>query len=135
MSAQPCTFIIEDDDAVRDSLGMIIETVGYAQQSFDNIEHFFTAYDPGTPGCLILDANESGITNLELRTELNHRNISLPIIFLTRYGDLPMDLTAANYGRSAVLTKPVQIDVLIKTIQTLLQPEANTTSQGGIDVP
>ena len=132
MNPQPCVFIIEEDDAVRDGLEMIIEDAGYAQQSFYNIEDFFKDYDPGTTGCLILDANESGMSNLDLRDELNHRNILLPIIFLTRYGDLPEELTAANSGRSAVLTKPVQIDVLIETIQALLQPETNTTGQDGI---
>ena len=132
MNPQPYVFIIEEDDAVRDGLEMIIEDAGYAQQSFYNIEDFFKDYDPGTTGCLILDANESGMSNLDLRDELNHRNILLPIIFLTRYGDLPEELTAANSGRSAVLTKPVQIDVLIETIQALLQPETNTTGQDGI---
>jgi FixJ family two-component response regulator len=133
MRDQPVIFIIEDDDAVRESLGMIIETAGYTQQSFDSIEHFLKACDPGMPGCLILDANESGLTNLELRDEFNLRNILVPILFLTRYGDLPMDLTVANYGRAAVLTKPVQIEVLFKTIQKLLQPEPKATSQDGID--
>jgi len=132
MNPQPYVFIIEEDDAVRDGLEMIIEDAGYAQQSFYNIEDFFKDYDPGTTGCLILDANESGMSNLELRDELNHRNILLPIIFLTRYGDLPEELTAANSGRSAVLTKPVQIDVLIETIQALLQPETNMTGQDRI---
>jgi len=132
MNPQPYVFIIEEDDAVRDGLEMIIEDAGYAQQSFYNIEHFFKDYDPGTTGCLILDANESGMSNLDLRDELNHRNILLPIIFLTRYGDLPEELTAANSGRSAVLTKPVQIDVLIETIQALLQPETNMTGQDRI---
>ena len=132
MNPQPCVFIIEEDDAVRDGLEMIIEDAGYAQQSFYNIEDFFKDYDPGTTGCLILDANESGMSNLDLRDELNHRNILLPIIFLTRYGDLPEELTAANSGRSAVLTKPVQIDVLIETIQALLQPETNMTGQDRI---
>jgi FixJ family two-component response regulator len=135
MSAQPCIFIIEDDDAVRDSLGMIIETAGYAHQSFDNIESFFKAYCHGTPGCLILDANGSGMSNLELRDNLNLRNIYLPIIFLTRYGDFPKDLTATNSGKSVVLTKPIQIEVLIKTIQALLRNSTNITGQNEIEYP
>ncbi len=53
MNTQQCVFIIEDDDAVRDGLRMIIENAGYMQQSFDNIERFFKAYNPGTLGCLI----------------------------------------------------------------------------------
>lgn len=135
MSAQPCVFIIEDDDAVRDGLGMILETAGYLQQPFDNIEHFFESYDPGTPGCLMLDANAEAMANLKLLAELNHRNIRLPIIFLTRYGDLPMDLQTANAGRFAVLTKPIQIGMLIDTIRTLLQPEIDITGQNRIGDP
>jgi FixJ family two-component response regulator len=135
MNAQPYVFIIEEDDAVRDGLEMIVENAGYTQQSFDNIEHFFKAYEPGTPGCLILDANESGMTNLELQDELRHRHVRVPIIFLKRYGESHKELSATNFGRSAVLTKPVQIEVLLKTIQALLRPETNITGQDGIDVP
>jgi two-component system, LuxR family, response regulator FixJ len=135
MNAKPYVFIIESDDAVRDGLEMVIEHAGYTQQSFDNIEHFFKAYDSGTLGCLILDANESGMTNLELRDELDLRNIRVPIIFLIRYGDLAKDLTSAITRRSAALTKPVQIEVLIKTIQALLRPETNIIGQDDIDVP
>ena len=129
MYAQPYVYIIEEDDAVRDSLGMLIESAGYAQKSFHGIEHFFTAYDPGTPGCLILDANESGLTNLVFRDELKLRHIRLSIIFLKRYGESHKELLAANFGRFAVLTKPVQIEVLIKTIQALLQPSCIAKSE------
>ncbi len=135
MNVQPCVYIIEDDDAVRDSLGMLIESAGFAQKSFHSVEHFFTAHDLGTPGCLILDANDSGLTNLEFRDELKQRHIRVPIIFLKSYSAPHKELSAANFGRFAVLNKPVQIEELIKTIQALLQPETNLTGQDGIAAP
>lgn len=135
MNAQPCVYIVEDDDAVRDSLGMLIESAGFSQKSFHGMEYFFTAYDPGRPSCLILDANESGLANLEFWDELEHRHIRVPIIFLKSYAMSHKELSAANFGRFVVLKKPVQIEVLIKTIQALLRPETHTTGHDGIAAP
>jgi FixJ family two-component response regulator len=129
MSAQPCVFIVDDDDAVRDGLAMVIETVGLACQTFDNAECFLETYTPGTPGCLVLDINMPGLRGDELQAELNRRNIRLPIIFLTSYGDIPTSVRTIKAGAVDFLTKPVKIDELIERIQAELQNDIQTHEQ------
>lgn len=129
MKSQPCVFIVDDDDAVRDGLAMVIESVGLSCQAFENAEHFLETYAPGTPGCLVLDINMPGIRGDELQAELNRRHIRLPIIFLTSYGDIPTSVRTIKAGAVDFLTKPVKISELIDRIQTELQNEIQKNEQ------
>ncbi|MDO9106897.1 MAG: response regulator [Methylovulum sp.] len=121
MSIQPCVFIVDDDYAVRDALGLVIETAGLACRTFESAEHFLESFSPGTPGCLLLDINMPGMSGHELQTELMRRNEHLPIIFLTAYGDIPMTVRAIKAGAVDFLTKPVPSNVLLERIQAVLQ--------------
>jgi FixJ family two-component response regulator len=129
MNNQPCVFIVDDDDAVRDGLALVIETVGLNCQTFSNAEHFLNVYVPGTPGCLVLDINMPGMKGDDLQTELNRRRIHLPIIFLTAYGDIPMSVRTIKAGAVDFMTKPVKINLLIERIQAELQLEAEKQEQ------
>lgn len=68
MNSQPCIFIVDDDYAVRDSLGQVMETAGLAYQTFESAEHFLQAYS-GKPGCLLLDLNMPAMTGDELQAD------------------------------------------------------------------
>lgn len=129
MSTQPCVFIVDDDYAVRDSLGLVFKTAGLNYLTFENAEHFLETYSGGTPGCLLLDMNMPGLNGDELQTELIRRNIHLPIIFLTAHGDIPMSVRAMKAGAVDFLTKPVPSKLLIERVQTVLQREALTQEQ------
>lgn len=129
MSAQPCIFIVDDDHAVRDALGLVMETAGLAYQTFESAEHFLENYCPGAPGCLLLDVNLPGLNGDELQTELIRRNIHLPIIFLTAYGDIPTTVRAIKAGAADFLTKPVRSMLLIERIQEVLQNEIQMHEQ------
>jgi two-component system response regulator FixJ len=129
MSTQPCVFIVEDEYPVRHSLGLIMETAGYAYQIFESAEDFLQNYRPGQPGCLLLDVNLPGLNGDELQAELIRRKIHLPIIFLTAYGDIPMTVRAIKAGAVDFLTKPVPRDLLIERIQAALEPEAQVNEQ------
>jgi FixJ family two-component response regulator len=122
VNTKPCVFIVDDDDAIRDGLSMVFETVGLAYHAFENAEHFFESYIPGTPGCLILDINMKGMNGDELQKELNRRNIQLPIIFLSSYGDNHLRERVINAGTVDFMAKPVQINLLIERIQLIFQP-------------
>jgi len=124
MNNPPCVFIVDDDIAVRDVLGLVIETAGIAFQAFGSAEHFLDAYRPGTRGCLLLDVNLPGLNGLELQTEMAQHQINLPIIFLTGNGNIPMTVRAMKAGAADFLTKPVPSKVLIERIQAVLQEEA-----------
>src|SRR5512137_2074688 len=123
MSDKPCVFIVDDDYAVRDSLKLIMETASLEYQTFESAEHFLQTYSPGKPGCLLLDVNMPGMNGHELQTELIRRNIHLPIIFLTAYGDIPMTVRTIKAGAVDFLTKPVRRKVLIELIQAVLHDE------------
>jgi len=129
MSTQPCVFIVDDDYAVRDSLGLVFKTAGLNYLTFENAEHFLETYSSGTPGCLLLDMNMPGLNGDELQAELIRRDIHLPIIFLTAYGDIPMTVRAMKAGAVDFLTKPVPSKLLIERVQTVLQHEALTQEQ------
>ena len=120
MNTQPCVFIVDDDFAVRDSLQLIMETAGLDYQAFDSAEHFLQSYCPDKPGCLLLDVNMPGMNGDELQAELIRRNIHLPIIFLTAYGDIPMTVRTIKAGAVDFLTKPVPRKLLLERIQDAL---------------
>jgi FixJ family two-component response regulator len=124
MNNQPCIFLVDDDYAVRDSLGLVLEAAGFSYQTFESAEQFLEIYSPETPGCLLLDMNMPGLNGDELQAELTRRNIHLPIIFLTAHGDIAMSVRAIKAGADDFLTKPVSNKLLIERIQAALQHEA-----------
>ncbi|MCC7092518.1 MAG: response regulator, partial [Nitrosomonas sp.] len=83
-------FIIDDDDAIRDSLRLMLETLDIDCQLFSSAEEFLESYDMSLSGCIVLDLNLPGMNGIELQAELDRRNIRLPIIFLTSYGTVPI---------------------------------------------
>jgi FixJ family two-component response regulator len=120
MNTNSCVFIVDDDYAVRDGLGMVIGTTGLNYQTFESAERFLLAYSPDTPGCLLLDVNMPGLTGLELQAELNSRGIHIPIIFITAHSDAIMKANAMKAGAAYFLTKPVPSKLLIERIQSVL---------------
>jgi FixJ family two-component response regulator len=129
MNTQPCVFIVDDDFAVRDSLQLIMETAGLDYQAFDSAEHFLQSYCPDKLGCLLLDVNMAGMNGDELQAELIRRNIHLPIIFLTAYGDIPMTVRTIKAGAVDFLTKPVPRKLLLERIQDALQHASRIQEQ------
>lgn len=121
MNIEPCVYIVDDDDAVRDGLGLVLEMAGFVYHAFESAEQFLAAYCPRQPGCLLLDINMPGLNGLELQEELNRRGIQLPITFLTAYGDIPTTVRAMKGGAVDFLTKPVPSKQLIEHIQSMLQ--------------
>jgi FixJ family two-component response regulator len=120
-------FIVENDDAVRDSLGMVLQIADIPYQAFDSLEHFLKAYDRVTAGCFVLDINLPKTNDYNLEASLIQQ-IQLPIILLVNFGDMPMSIRESNLEIFAVLTKPVRVDLLIDTIQALLQQKLKTRS-------
>ncbi|MGZ8918722.1 MAG: response regulator transcription factor [Methylobacter sp.] len=129
MSNKLCVFIVDDDYAVRDSLGMLLEAAGLAYQTFESAEQFLQDYCPDKPGCLLLDVNMPGMNGDELQEELIRRAIHLPIIFLTGHGDIPMTVRTIKAGAVDFLTKPVSSKLLLERLQAVLQQEAQVHEQ------
>lgn len=110
-------FLVDDDAAVRDSVGILLETAGLVAESYDSAESFLAAVGPDRTGCIVLDMQMAGMGGLDLQTELARRGIRLPIIFLTAHGDIPATVRAMKAGAVDFLTKPVDGALLLDRVQ------------------
>ncbi len=99
-------FIVDDDEAVRDSLRWLLEANGYAVRSFASAEEFLATYDPEQVGVLIADIRMPGMSGLELQETLIARKAPLPIVFITGHGDVPMAVSTMKKGAVDFLEKP-----------------------------
>lgn len=87
---EPTIFIVDDDDAVRDSISMLLETMGHAHRTFANAQEFLDALSPDDTGVVVLDVRMPCMSGLELQEHLAAHDRHLPIIFITGHGDVPM---------------------------------------------
>ena len=99
-------FVVDDDPAIRDALTSLLRSVGLAVETFGSAQEFLTRPPPDGPGCLVLDVRLPGASGLDLQRVLATAQMTLPIIFLTGYGDIPMSVRAMKAGAVEFLTKP-----------------------------
>ena len=122
-------YIVEDDDAVRESLQLVLESVGYQTRAYANANAFLDAYDNDMAGCLVLDIRMPGMNGMELQRKLNERNSILPIIFVTGHGDVPMAVEAMQQGALDFVQKPYREQELLEKIERAFQiDQANRES-------
>jgi FixJ family two-component response regulator len=112
----PTVFVIDDDASVRDAVSNLLESVGLKVQVFKSTEEFRQALRPDVPSCLVLDVRLPGKNGLELQETLAKAGISIPIIFITAHGDVPMASRALKAGAIEFLLKPFQKDDLLAAI-------------------
>jgi FixJ family two-component response regulator len=117
---RPVVHIIDDDEAVRDSISMLFETEHIEHTAYASAIEFLNAYNDTMCGCLVLDIRMPGMTGLELQETLNQRNTSLPIIFITGHGDIPMAVEAMRRGALDFLRKPFGEDDLLQRVKEAL---------------
>jgi two-component system, LuxR family, response regulator FixJ len=119
----PVVFVVDDDDAVRGSLRLLLKSVGLAAQPFGSAQDFLEHYSPDQPGCLVLDVRMPGMSGLELQQQLNVRGVVIPVIFITGHGDVPMAVEAMQHGAFDFLQKPFRDQDLIDRIQRALEKD------------
>ena len=130
MNQRPATvFIVDDDDAVRSSLRLLLKSVGLQATAFPSARDYLAAWDPDQPGCLILDVRMPGMSGLELQEELNRRGAIVPVIFITGHGDIPMAVEAMQHGAFDFLQKPFRDQDLIDRIQKATERDAANRAQ------
>jgi len=110
-------FVIDDDASVRDSLKNLLESVGLHVELFDSAQDFMNYHPADVPSCLILDVRLPGLTGLEFQNELLKLGVSLPIIFITGHGDIPMSVRAMKLGAVEFLTKPFRDQDLLEAVR------------------
>ena len=113
-------FVVDDDDAVRESLAVLLETAGYKVALFESGNAFLNALEPAVNGCLILDVRMPGLSGLEVQQKLAERNANLPVIIMTGHGDLPMAVKAMKAGATDFIEKPFDAGVLVESVRIAL---------------
>lgn len=127
-------FIVDDDEAVRDSLKWLLEANSYRVQSYDSAERYLETFDAGKTGVLILDVRMPGMSGLELQERLNELGngtaFSLPIIFITGHGDVPMAVSTMKRGAVDFIEKPFNEAELRATVERMLQRSQEAAVEG-----
>jgi two-component system, LuxR family, response regulator FixJ len=116
--------VIDDDEAVRDSISMLLDTVGLTHALYPSAKAFLEALRPDLSGCLVVDIRMPGMSGLELQEELNARGVGLPIIFITGHGDVPMAVEAMRRGALDFIRKPFREQDLLDRMNEALDAEA-----------
>ncbi|MFT4190597.1 MAG: response regulator transcription factor [Comamonas sp.] len=123
MSAIPkkgTIYVVDDDEAVRDSLQWLLEGKDYRVRCFDSAESFLSRYDPREVACLLVDIRMDGMSGLELQDKLIERKSPLPIVFITGHGDVPMAVDTMKKGALDFIQKPFKEDELAALVERML---------------
>lgn len=129
MKKDKLIYIVDDDDSVRSSLKMLMDSYDYSTISFSSADEFLN-HDLTTKKatCLVLDVKMPGLSGMDLQKELNKRNIHIPIIFISGHGDIPMSVEAMKRGAATFLTKPFDDDLLLQAIGESLDKDLERKS-------
>ena len=120
-ASAPIVFIIDDDEAVRDSLKFLLDSVGQKNKTFDHPHRFLDAYHESDSGCIVLDIRMPSMSGIELQNKLNSMHCILPIIFITGHGDVPMAVKAIKEGAMDFVQKPFRDQKLLDLINDAIK--------------
>ena len=126
---EPTVFIVDDDDAVRESLAFLMKSIGQKAESFPNAQAFLDTWNTNRAGCLVLDIRMPGMSGLELQDKLKDMGSILPIIFITGHGDVPMAVKAIKAGAADFVQKPFRDQELIDRIREVLDEDAQARAE------
>ena len=129
VSSQSTVFIVDDDDAVRESLEWLITSENMNVQSYSSAQEFLSAYDPGQSGCLVLDVRMPGMSGLELQERLKKNELKIPIIIMTAYGDVPSAVRAMRDGAVDYVEKPFNGQYLVERIRIALDQDVKNRAK------
>lgn len=119
----PTVFVVDDDDAVRTSLRLLLKSVGLPVEPFASAQEFLDGAEGDRSGCLVLDIRMPGMSGLELQQRLNETHSIIPIVFITGHGDVPMAVEAMQHGAVDFIQKPFRDQDLIDRINQALEKD------------
>ena len=114
-------FVVDDDEAVRDSLQWLLEGKDYRVRCYDSAENFLARYDAREVACLVVDIRMSGMSGLELQDRLIELHSPLPIVFITGHGDVPMAVNSMKKGALDFIQKPFDEAALVALVDRMLE--------------
>jgi two-component system response regulator DctR len=122
---QATVHVVDDDGAIRDALAWLLGSRGLPARTWPSAEAFLAGHDPGQPGCLVLDIRMEGMSGIELFDQLRAAGSTLPVIFLTGHGDVPLAVAALKKGAFDFVEKPSNDNQLVDlVIEALRRDEA-----------
>ncbi|MEI9931375.1 MAG: response regulator FixJ [Rhizomicrobium sp.] len=130
MSTDPAVFVVDDDDAVRESLEFSLKLAGHHVESFSSAATFLASGASSRPGCLITDIRMPEMDGIELQEELKKRGSVLPVIVITGHGDVPLAVRAMKAGAGDFLEKPFARDALLAAVERALEKHMRTIDAG-----
>ena len=125
-SAAPTIFLVDDDPGVLKALSRVLREDGWSVETFESAEAFLARPDQKADGCLVLDVTMPGLDGLELQRRLAGAGESLPIVFISGHGDIPMSVRAIKAGATDFLTKPVEAEALVAAVRAAIEQHAAT---------
>ena len=129
MNRNASVFIVDDDDAVRSSLRLLLKSVGLPAIAYASASEFLSAWQAEQPGCVVLDVRMPGMSGIELQHELNRRGAIMPVIFISGHADIPMAVEAIQHGAFDFLQKPFRDQDLIDRVQRALATDAQNRGE------
>ncbi len=124
MSSEPTVFVVDDDSEVRDTLKWLVESVGLNIETFASAQDFLNAYDPNRPGCLVTDVRMPGMSGIELQEKLMAEEVTLPIIVVSGYADVPTAVRSMKGGAIDFVEKPFNEQMMLERIQLSILEDA-----------
>jgi FixJ family two-component response regulator len=121
MQPEPIVFVVDDDPSMREALASLLGSVALRVKCFPSAQEFLRFRRPDAPACLVLDVRMTGLSGLDLQRELAAHGESIPVIFITAYGDIPMAVTAMKAGAVEFLPKPFRDHDLLEAVRRALE--------------
>ncbi|WP_421932868.1 response regulator FixJ [Phenylobacterium sp.] len=119
-----CVHIIDDDEAIRDSLSFLLESAGFDTRTYDSAEQFLESAAGLSGGCIVSDVRMPGMNGLEMTRQLKAMQVNLPIVMITGHGDVPLAVEAMKAGVTDFLEKPFNDEALLNAIKVALSETA-----------
>lgn len=121
MTTKGMIYVIDDDEAMRDSLNFLLDSSGYSVTLFDDAQRFLEALPDLAFGCIVSDVRMPGIDGIELLKRMKAQHSPFPILIMTGHGDVPLAVEAMKLGAVDFLEKPFEDDRLIAMIETAIR--------------
>ena len=126
-------YIVDDDDAVRDALSLLIESAGYAVEAFETAIAALAACQEKRPACIITDIRMPEMDGLEFQKKLAEERIGVPVIVITGHGNVPLAVRAMKAGAADFIEKPFTDDAILGSISTSLEPDRGKADQAVVE--
>jgi two-component system response regulator FixJ len=130
---EPLIYVVDDDDGVRDSLSILIESAGFHVQAFESAAAALTRCQAHKPACVLTDVRMPGMDGLEFQSKLVECGIEVPVIIMTGHGDVPLAVRAMKIGASDFIEKPFYDDVILASIADAIAKSRGHTAKNPVD--